>query len=520
MSANTGRQIDEKTVQAMQACIDHARALLDSARAVRAAGHPNIAYHLATLVLEEIGRRELIAVQSLASQSPVPPAWPQRHTEDHTKKLFWCFFGGSFVHEEVSGKRLEEFSALAESIHATRLAGLYVDSAGDILRIPQQAMTPAECDNLIDLATARLGMAESEKRRTHITDDEVELQTWFLTVAEDTEKARLIFSKGSMSKLGELKDAKAWALWLKNQFDTADAAARAAVEEELKRSRDLPGRGTKAKWKIRVRILSASHSIRPKALAAWNKQVEWIKLVALGKKELIFELILKDNVSVEGLWWFGWGLARHFVVALNIGTMGFWWWRLPEQISRYYESIEDLEKKGMKTFVERSPALTIDWGANRVLTAEDLQRVAACMAALPGPHQRDRHKAYNHYIGGLTFLSLNDIHWQCESNVFGNFLECLKAMMEDAGDWKPETSVKDAVLKFLDEMFPGMEERSRIAELCARFEAKNFEGLVVTLSDATSMKLFCDAYFLRTAKQKNMERQTGAAAAAGPSGAA
>jgi AbiV family abortive infection protein len=95
MSANTGRQVDEKTVQAMQACVDHARALLDSARAVRAAGHHNIAYHLATLVLEEIGRRELIAVQSLASQRPVPPAWPQRHTEDHIKKLFWCFFGGS-----------------------------------------------------------------------------------------------------------------------------------------------------------------------------------------------------------------------------------------------------------------------------------------------------------------------------------------------------------------------------------------------------------------------------------------
>lgn len=518
MSATTGRQVDEKTVQAMQACVDHARALLESARAVRVAGHHNIAYHLATLVLEEMGRRELIAVQSLASQRPDPPAWPQRHTEDHIKKLFWCFFGGSFVHEEVSGKQLQEFSTLAETIHATRLAGLYVDSSGDNLNIPQQAITPEECDRLIDLATARLGMAESEKRRTHVTDDEVELQTWFLTAAEDPEKARLIFSKGSMARLGELKDAKAWAVWLKNEFDTADAAARAAVEEELKRSHDLPGKGTKPKWKIRVRILSASHSIRPKALAAWNKQVEWIKLVSVGKKELIFELILKDNVSVEGLWWFGWGLARHFVVALNIGTMGFWWWRLPEQISRYYESIEDLEKK-MKTFVERSPALTIDWGANRVLTAEDLQRVALCMAALPGPHQRDRHKAYNHYIGGLTFMSLNDVHWQCESNVFGNFLECLKAMMEDAGDWKPETSVKDAVLRFLDDMFPGMDERAHIAELCARFEAKNFDGLVVTLKDATFMKLFCDAHFLRAAKQKT-ERQTGPVAVDQPSGAA
>ena len=64
--------------------------------------------------------------------------------------------------------------------------------------------------------------------------------------------------------------------------------------------------------------------------------MEWIKLVSSKNYELIIEFILRDNVPVEALWFFGWGLARHFVVALNIGTMRFWWWRMPEQISRYY----------------------------------------------------------------------------------------------------------------------------------------------------------------------------------------
>jgi AbiV family abortive infection protein len=164
MSTNQGRPVDKKKVAAMQACVDHARALLDSARAVREKGHHNIAYHLGTLVLEEIGRRELIAVQSLAASQPLPPAWPERHRQDHIKKLFWCFFGGSFVHEEVSGKRLEEFSALAETIHATRLAGLYVDSDADTLGIPQQAITPEECDRLIDLATASSAWRKARNR--------------------------------------------------------------------------------------------------------------------------------------------------------------------------------------------------------------------------------------------------------------------------------------------------------------------------------------------------------------------
>jgi hypothetical protein len=91
--------------------------------------------------------------------------------------------------------------------------------------------------------------------------------------------------------------------------------------------------------------------------------------------------------------------------------MGFWWWRMPEQINRYYESLEDLDTK-IQVTVERRPSLKIDWGANRVLTEQDLARVAMCLAALPGPGEREKHTAYNFYIGGITFLSLNDVHWQ------------------------------------------------------------------------------------------------------------
>jgi AbiV family abortive infection protein len=510
MSSGEQHRVDEKTVAAMRACVDHARDLLESARAVRAANHPNIAYHLATLSLEEIGRRHLIAVQSLASKRPEPPAWPEKHTQDHIKKLFWCFFGAAFIHERVSGKALDELTGIATMIHANRLAGLYVEHGEDGLGIPENAITSEQCDALIELAAAHLAIAESEKLREHIPHEEIEIQAWFLKTTEDPEKRRMIFSGGSMAKLAEFKDAKAWAQWIRAEFDKADAISRASIEEELRRSRDLPQEGTKDKWKLRIRIISASHSIRQKELSKWNKNIDWIKLVYAKKDELIFELILKDNVPVEALWHFGWGIARHFVVALNIGTMGFWWWRMPEQINRYYESLEDIDKHA-KLGLERNPSLKVDWGGNRVLTDEDLDRVAACFTALPGPRDRDRHTAFNHYIGGLTFLSLNDIHWQCESTVFGNFFECLKAMMEEAGDWKQGESFQNALLKFLDDMFPNMDERDKFADLCARFEAKNIEGAVITLKEAAFMKLFCDAYFMRQVKKRQMRNEPTAA---------
>jgi hypothetical protein len=95
---------------------------------------------------------------------------------------------------------------------------------------------------------------------------------------------------------------------------------------ELERRKALPGTRTKDKWKLRVRIFSDSHSIRPGLLKTWNDETDWIKLVPVsGKKnQLIIEFLFGDNVPVEGLWYFGWGVARHLVTALNIGTMGFW----------------------------------------------------------------------------------------------------------------------------------------------------------------------------------------------------
>jgi AbiV family abortive infection protein len=84
-------------IAAMTECVKHARALLESAPAVQFAGHSNIAYHLALLALEELGRRELLGIQSIANKSVVPPTWTQKHARVHTKKLFWCFCGANFI---------------------------------------------------------------------------------------------------------------------------------------------------------------------------------------------------------------------------------------------------------------------------------------------------------------------------------------------------------------------------------------------------------------------------------------
>ena len=55
---------------------------------------------------------------------------------------------------------------------------------------------------------------------------------------------------------------------------------------------------------------------------------------------------------------------------------------------------------------------------------------------------------------------------------------------------------------FLASSLPKIDERDRFAEICRRFEAKEFEGLAITLKEAAFMKLFCDAYFLTKIRNK------------------
>lgn len=203
-----------------------------------------------------------------------------------------------------------------------------------------------------------------------------------------------------------------------------------------------------------------------------------------------------EEVPIQSLWFLAWGVSRAFVTTLNIGTMGFWWWRMSEHISRYYEYVEDVEIKE-KLRIERSPSLRLDWGENRVLTENDLTNVASCFAAVVGAGERENENHYNYYIGGITFLALNDVHWQCESTGFENFFRSLQSMMKETGDWTEGEPFSERLMKFLLDMFPNFDEQEVYQRLFEAFESGEEEQGNVTLREASFMKLFCDAYFLK-----------------------
>jgi AbiV family abortive infection protein len=504
--SNVRRQLTPETAAAMQACVDHARDLLAAAKSVHAIGRYNIAYHLGILVLEEIGKRVLIGIQAISKRHARDSEWVDRRLQDHVQKLFWCFFGGTIEKTSITGPLLESYKSLAERLHAKRLTALYVDQGKDGHSIPADTIAADECDSLLNLADARLAMASEEKLRDEVPEEEVQLQLWFLKAAEDPELKRLVFSSQSMTKLSELGVAMEWARWLRETVEASENEARAAAEAELARSREDLGTG-KRKWKVRVRIMSGSHSVRGKALNAWNAKSDWLKLVPVPEKknQLIVEMILPDTVPLTSLYLVAWGIARRFVVALNIGTMGFWWWRLPEQVSRYYESIEDLETRH-RVGLDRSPSLKVDWGGGRALSEAELSAVLTCFVALPGHQDTTNHEPFNHYIGGLTFLSLNDVHWQCELEACRQFLDSMRAMMASTGALAEGSPIVPSFLSFLDGWLSEFDERAEYVALIEAVESRQVPTQPATLKHVSFLKLFCDAYFLQRVRPQVMER--------------
>jgi AbiV family abortive infection protein len=118
---------DEHHIALLVACVVNARALLESAKAVQQTGHHNIAYHLATLSLEELGKREIYQLQDAAKAVGEPPAWQISAVQDHVRKLFWCFYTLGTIDDIADQAQFYDKREAAADIHKRRLAGLYVN---------------------------------------------------------------------------------------------------------------------------------------------------------------------------------------------------------------------------------------------------------------------------------------------------------------------------------------------------------------------------------------------------------
>jgi AbiV family abortive infection protein len=210
---------------------------VESAKLVQTSGRANVAYHLATLALEEMGRRELFQIQEAAASVGDVPPWQINATQDHVQKLFWCFYCMGRLQDVVDQKQFFEKRETAAEIHAIRLMGLYVENADSGLNIPSSVIAAKQSEALISLAELLVSQAEGETPR-EIAKEEIDLQIWFLRAFDDPERRKRILTKQSFETLKSLNDVAAWTRQIKAEIEQADAELKALAEQEIVRIPD------------------------------------------------------------------------------------------------------------------------------------------------------------------------------------------------------------------------------------------------------------------------------------------
>jgi AbiV family abortive infection protein len=480
-----------EALKLIEACRNHARDLYGAAVLLREQGLANIAYHLATLALEELGKAQLIGMRSMSKRDDAD-AWYDKQLEDHVKKLFWALWGRVFG-KRPDRKEIDSLRGLAATIHGNRLRGLYVSSEAEQFVTPKQAVGDDLLTPLMSLVDARLKM-DPPLMGAEYDPKDLELLNWFSAASDDPEQRKFIFSSQSFDKM-EALGAREWMTWLKTELEAAAAKAMAAMEKEMKRGQPDPSEAQDDKWQLKIRMFSQSHSIRGKDLNRWNERVTWLKLYPVDNKkdQILVELRLPKLVSLQAVWYAGFGYSNALLTALNIASGGLFWWQQPTHLSRFYESLIDLEND-VRTEIGRSPELKIGW-PRAVLDSETLDRVVVVFVGLPKPNDRANHEPFNHYLTGVGYLAKTDVFLQFEFQAYGSFLASLTAALRM---YRPDlgSDFVAAYSMMIGELTVDDAFRKKHADLIAGYTAHTLKMGSITLTEAVEMKRMCDAVFL------------------------
>ena len=498
------------------ACVDNAEALLNAATVTAGqAGSNHIAYHLAALAMEEIGKSSMIFMSSLRMPREEERRRPVDWIEDHERKLFWAIWSMRMFDGKNPTEGIQQAFDIAKHIHETRLATLYIDPADPDAR---KTISDDDVRNLIRFTDAQINLEKLKKPREMSAEDSADLD-WFFAATDDPYLKTVVFSKGSFEKQAEFgDDTLGWVRWLKNTIAENNRANIELGKSEIDRKPPEGKEGHEDKYEMTIRLRSWSHSIRQKPLSEWNKGVDKIKLnKGSGNYELLAKFILPKQITVQQVWPAGMSNSMLLVTAINIGTVGFFWWYLPEFVTSYADNVIDLENKA-KIALERAPALKVSWG-NQALASENLTQVSIVFSHLASIREESRVAVYSRYFRALALMAKNDIFFQFEGNLLVEFHLVLQEAMESYGEWDGnENNYLVAVEKMMEgfkaesDFVKAIHDLIGVAKMTMKGENKTRP---VSLEDVIKLKAACDLYLIMKARKHIREEYEATKAAQG-----
>jgi hypothetical protein len=233
-----------------------------------------------------------------------------------------------------------------------------------------------------------------------------------------------------------------------------------------------------------------------------ERGVDRIKLYPVGGKKdsLLIKLTLPDRIRLEALWDAGYGAGNTLLIALNIGSLGYFYWYLPAQLERYADAVVDLENRAQVRMVRPSPILP-DISRRQVLDDARLADVMLCFAVMLSLGKKDDKKyssMFNDYLVGLRLIAHTDVHLDVAGQAFGEFyLAFITALQlfDPPADDEPITN------KFMSALLlstPDFDEGPRFAALGEEYRSTVKGPAGVTLDSVVKLKILLDVFLIKT----------------------
>lgn len=476
-------------------CMKNAEDLLLSATVLKDKQVNHVVFHLCTLALEEIGKI-FIRWMQLHKNEPGDEQKNREALEDHVKKIFWAIWAPGFLQEKISRKQLTDMQGIAKKIHLLRLFSLYTDTTDTMpasIKISNE-----ETVEYVNFTKARFDLEKEEGEIDENQQYEVSPEVLaFMEWTEDAKKREFIFGEGSMDKLIEYGELRPWITWLKDRFEKEEKHLQELLKKELSRQVEFNYKQFEPKWKITFKVITPSHSIRPKELNGFPVPQEFIKLSkGSDNNTLVISMTLDKNVSASHVWHHGWLLSKLLVASLNVATFGIFWWNVPVDIDRYFEKIYDEENQ--QEFLARlSPPHIFDWREKRLVLKEKDLQVGELVFDYFMASIKESQKLINEYILGLAMLAKTDIHLPLETQAFRQFFFMFKAALIENEKYDISTDIKEAAFAVLQELIKDRQQFNQLLDLGSMLlENNNPSSRPITYTDVICMKQYCDMYLV------------------------
>lgn len=471
-------------------CLANARDALRAAEALLGKHLNHIVCQLSVLVLEEVGK---IYVQwfNISSEDSWEKNKKNIPLDDHIKKLFWAFWWPTLTRARITQDRVDNLNKVASSMHDRRLAIMYTDT--DDTEILADKVSEAEATTFYNAAKARLEFAEMDGDLKEDAKPSEGLQ-WLMQTMNHPERRSFVFGATSQDKLIELESPATWIEWMKEHFQKEEDEAQRLAAMELTRKSHTG----KEKWRIKIRIVSQSHSIRQNILNEFNKTSEYIKLTqGDDNKTLFIEFIFDDEVNVSHVWNLGWLSSKHYVAALNIATNGLLYWHAAADLDKYYEQIRDVESK-KNVLLTMTPALKLGWSDRKsLLSTLHLNTSLMVLHYISSITKRREAQFIESYTAGLAMFARSDIHLRMEASSFMQFYESFKQAVLFGQNCK-----EDELIAIGYEQLEGMiTDKDHYVQLMTLAAASTGENIPepVDLADVVLMKQYAGSYIMTMA---------------------